>query len=280
MSALRQTLTPTTPPLDPADLHFLRTVASDTEEEDAPWMTMSDRQWRGASALYWSLAVYAQSQTHAAPWYPGAMLPLTYRPPGARRRKQVAPDVFVARVPLEGRDSLPVEEDMPPFVLEVVSASSVRRDLEEKTELYRLLGAQEYAIVRLDLPTPRLEGFRRDGRGRWLRWRPETGGVLWSTVLGLGLVMRGSGGTHPTVRAITREDVLLPTPDEEAAARAREARAREQAELAQERAELAQEQAELAQERAEAALSAEAAARARSEEEVARLRAALEARRR
>lgn len=236
MSALRQTLAtpagPAIPTLAPAELHFLRTAASDTE--DAPWMTMSERQWRGASALYWSLEVYAHA--HPVPWYPGGMLPLTYRPPGARRRKQVAPDVFAARVPLSGRDSLPVEEDMPPFVLEVVSAASVRRDLEQKTELYRLLGAQEYAIVRLDLPEPRLEGYRRDGRGRWVVWRPDRAGVLWSAVLELGLVMRAG-----EARALTRDGALLPTPTEEAQARAAEAqaRARAEAEVARLRAELA-----------------------------------------
>jgi hypothetical protein len=176
-------------------------------------MVMSERQWRSASALFWSLEVYAQS--HPVTWHPGAMLPLTYLPPGARRRKQVAPDVFASVVSLAGRDSLAVEEGMPPFVLEVVSASSVQRDLEEKTELYRLLGAQEYAIVRLDLAAPRLEGYRRDARGAWVTWMPDAEGQLWSAVLGLGLVLRGG-----EVRALTRAGALLRTPGEEAEARA------------------------------------------------------------
>jgi hypothetical protein len=251
MSALRQTLA--VPPLTPAELHFLRTVANDTE--DAPWMTMSERQWRGASALFWSLEIYARA--HRVAWYPGGMLPLTYRPPGARRRKQVAPDVFAARVPLEGRDSLAVEEDMPPFVLEVVSASSVKRDLQEKTELYRLLGAREYAIVRLDLAEPRLEGYRRAANGVWMVWTPEAERRLWSAVLGLGLVLRGG-----EARAVTRDGALLRTPREEAEARAR--------------AEAAQAQAEAAQAQAEAAQAQEALARARVEEEMARLRAELD----
>jgi hypothetical protein len=165
MSALRQALA--VPPLSPTEWQFLRTVADD--REDAPWMVMSEPQWRSASALFWSLDVYAQ--THPVAWHPGAMLPLTYRPPGTRRRKQVAPDVFAAVVPLEGRDSLAIDrEGMPPFVLEVVSTSSVKRDLEEKTEIYRLLGAQEYALVRLDLAVPRLEGYRRDETGAWSAW--------------------------------------------------------------------------------------------------------------
>src|SRR5581483_1427482 len=119
--------------------------------------------------------------------------PLTYRPPGMRRRKQVAPDVFAATVPVRGRDSLPVDtEGMPPFVLEVVSGSSVQRDLAEKTEIYRLLGAQEYAIVRLDLAEPRLEGYRRGVTGAWEAWAPDAQGRLWSAVLGLGLVLIGA----------------------------------------------------------------------------------------
>ena len=220
MSALRQTLA--TPPFSPAELHFLRRVPNDTE--DAPWMVMNERQWHGASVLYGSLEAYAR--THRVPWYPGGMLPLTYLPPGARRRKQVAPDVFAATVPLRGRDSLAIEEaGLPPFVLEVVSASSVRRDLQEKTELYRLLGAQEYAIVRLDLAAPRLEGYRRTPAGAWETWTPDDAGQLWSGVLGLGLLL-----VDDEVRAVTRAGELLPTLPEETAARQAETQARAQAE--------------------------------------------------
>jgi len=231
MSALRQALA--VPTLSPTEWQFLRTIADDTQ--DAPWRVMSEPQWRSASALFWSLEVYAR--THPVAWHPGAMLRLTYRPHGARRRKQVAPDVFAAVVPLEGRDSLAIDrEGMPPFVLEVVSSSSVKRDLEEKTEIYRLLGAQEYALVRLDLAVPRLEGYRREETRAWTPWAPDGEGRLWSGVLGLGLVLRGR-----EVRAVTHEGEVLRTPHEEAQARAQEAQAR-----------------------------------ARADEEVARLRAALD----
>ncbi|HZS87361.1 MAG TPA: Uma2 family endonuclease [Chloroflexota bacterium] len=208
--------------LTPEDLRFLRNVADDTE--DAPWMTMNDAQWRNATALYASLDAYARQ--HAVSWYPGGMLPLTYRLPGESRPRQVAPDVFVARVPLRGRSSLPVDEEgMPPFVLEVVSSSSVQRDLEEKTEIYRLLGAQEYAIVRLDVAGPRLEGYRRGTAGAWEVWAPDAQGRLWSAVLGLWLVLRGD-----EVRAVTPTGEMLRTlPEAEAE--------RQQAKAAQERAE-------------------------------------------
>lgn len=259
MSALRSSLTQ--PSLSPAELHFLRTVADDTE--DAPWMTMNDQQWRDASALYWSLETYAR--THTVPWYPGGMLPLTYHVPGRSRRKQVAPDVFAATVPVQGRSSLPVdEEQMPPFVLEVVSSSSVQRDLEEKTEIYRLLGAREYAIVRLDMAEPRLEGYQRAADDSWEEWAPDADGRLWSEVLELGLLM-----LNGDVRAVTRDGTLLPTQAEETAARQR---AEAQAQQAEAQARQAQAQAQ----QAETARAEEEAARRQAEEEVARLRAALE----
>jgi hypothetical protein len=100
----------------------------------------------------------------------------------------------------------------------------VKRDLEEKTEIYRLLGAQEYALVRLDLAVPRLEGYRRDATGAWTPWAPDGAGRLWSGVLGLGLVLRGR-----EVRAVTPEGEVLRTPREEAQARGEEAQARAQA---------------------------------------------------
>jgi hypothetical protein len=82
MSALRQALA--VPTLSPTEWQFLRILADDTE--DAPWMVMSEPQWRSASALFWSLEVYAQ--THPVAWHPGAMLPLTYGTPGAVSRSR------------------------------------------------------------------------------------------------------------------------------------------------------------------------------------------------
>lgn len=226
MSALRHTVTA------PDDALFLRTVADDTE--DAPWMVMNDRQVWNASGLAWSLRSYAAAR--GLDWYVGGMLPLLFRPAGARRRKQVAPDVFVAFIDDHARESLDVDDEgMPPFVLEAVSSSSVQRDLEEKERLYRLLGVEEYALVRLDLPSPRLEGYRRDAAGAWGRWRPDERGRLWSAVLGLWLLMQGDD-----VQAMTPEGELLLSPQQEAQARQQEMQARRQAEqeVARLRAEL------------------------------------------
>jgi len=259
MSALRSRPFPVA--LTPEDLRFLRSVADDTE--DAPWMTMNDAQWRNATALYASLSTYAQQ--HAVSWYPGGMLPLTYGVPGVAARKQVAPDVFVATVPLEGRSSLPVDEEgAPPFVLEVVSTSSVRRDLTEKTEIYRLLGVQEYAIVRLDVAAARLEGYRQGTTGQWESWEPDAQGRLWSAVLGLWLVLRAG-----EVRAMTATGELLRTLPEAEAERLAEAERRAQVEA--ERLAEAERRAQ-----AEAERQAEAQARAEAEAEVARLRALLD----
>lgn len=219
--------------LDDDDEAFLRRVPNDTPE--APWMVMNDRQIRGATALYWSLRIYAQ--THGLPWYVGSMLALLYRRPGMPRRKKVAPDVLVAFLPDRSRESLDIDaEGMPPFVLEVVSKTSVKRDLGEKERIYRLLGAREYAIVRLDVAEARLEGYRVDERGRWVRWAADERGRLWSTVLGLWLVLEDD-----EVRAQTPTGEPLRTPL----------------------------QLEAARQQADAALNA-------AEQEVARLRAEIE----
>src|SRR2546421_8253909 len=76
-------------------------MADDTEE--APWMVMGDRQFWSAANLASVLHIYAQ--THHLPWYVAGRLPIRYRRPGERRKRQVAPDVMVAFVPQRPRDS-------------------------------------------------------------------------------------------------------------------------------------------------------------------------------
>jgi Uma2 family endonuclease len=138
-------------------------VEDDTEE--APWMVMGDAQFWAAAHLATSLHHYAQ--VHDRPWYVASLLPIVYRRPGERRTRQVAPDVLVAFVPQRPRDSynLAAEGGFPAFVLEVVSSSSVARDVDAKRRLYEALGAQEYVLFAPEpgLLEPRLQGHRRGG---------------------------------------------------------------------------------------------------------------------
>ena len=225
-------------------------VEDDTEE--APWMVMGDAQFWAATHLATSLHHYAQ--VHDRPWYVASLLPIVYRRPGERRTRQVAPDVMVAFVPQRARQSydLAAEGVFPAFVLEVVSSSSVARDVDAKRRLYEALGAQEYVRFAPEpgLLEPRLQGDRRAAAGRFEPWAPDAAGRLWSDVLDLWLVAEGS-----LLRAVQADGQPLLTYEESEAARVREAEMREQA---------------------EAARAQEAAARHRAEEEVARLRALLE----
>jgi len=119
-------------------------VADDTEE--AAWMVMGDRQFWSATNLASMLHIYAQ--THHLPWYVAGLLPIRYRRPGERRRRQVAPDVMVAVVPQRPRESYDLEQEgaFPAFVVDVLSQSSVARDTGRKRRLYEALGAQEYVL--------------------------------------------------------------------------------------------------------------------------------------
>src|SRR5436305_6567958 len=82
-------------------------VADDTEE--APWMAMGDRQYWAIAPVAGTLRIYAR--THQRPWYVAARLPIRYRRPGERRRRQVAPDVMVAFVPQRPRDSYDLAQE-------------------------------------------------------------------------------------------------------------------------------------------------------------------------
>lgn len=209
----------TFPPYTEAEIAFLRAVEEDTEEQ--PWMVMNDRQFNGAAQLVLSLQQYRNQR--GLRWYVGGMLPLLYRVPGRRRRKQVAPDALVALMENRQLDSLDIETlGMPAFVLEMVSASSVQHDLEQKTELYRILGAQEYAIARLDQRKVILDGYHRSSANEWVPWPRDTHGRLWSEVLQLYLAI----DEHSTVGAQDKDGHWLPT-----LASAEEARQQAEAEV-------------------------------------------------
>lgn len=228
------------------------------DTEDAAWMVMGDLQFWSASSFAQSLRTYAHEQ--GLGWYVAAMLPITFKWPGVPNKRTLSPDTFVAFVPAHSRTSYDVatEGGFPPFVLEVVSPSSIARDQEEKREAYDLLGVREYALF-----TPHegnvstLEGYRRGATGRFEPWPPDEQGRLWSAVLGLYLVVRGT-----LVQAQTQGGRLLLTPEQEAEGRRR--------------AEGVRQQEIEARQRAEEEHQKEAEARQKAEEEVERLRRELE----
>jgi Uma2 family endonuclease len=147
-----------------------------------------------------SLETYAQEE--GLGWFVGGMLPILYREPGTGRRKQVAPDVLVAFVERRDRQSYDLEEEgvFPAFVVEVASPDSVAHDDAAKRTLYDLLGAEEYALFApgvAGVQETRLWGYRRGAAGTLEDWAPDTAGRLWSTVLGLYLVVQEPAPAHP-----------------------------------------------------------------------------------
>ena len=191
-----------------ADDLFMLTLEDDTEE--APWMTMGDLQFWSASSFAHSLRNYARA--NGLPWYVASMLPILYRWGQGLRKKVLSPDTFVAFVPDHPRTSFDVDAEgtFPPFVLEVVSPSSIERDQDEKRTAYDLLAVREYALF-----TPHegghstLDGFRREAGSAFVPWLPDEQGRLWSEVLGLFLIVRG-----PLLQAQTREREVLLTPEQ------------------------------------------------------------------
>lgn len=211
----------------------LLTMPDDTEE--APWLIMADVQVRAVDLLKSILALHARRQRLS--WYLASYLKITTARPGSGGPLDVAPDLLVAWGAERLRPSWNVsaEGKAPEFVLEVASASSWERDAQEKPLVYEAIGVQEYAIFAPERGDggPRLSGYRRQPQGGFTYWEPSPAGVLWSTVLGLGLVEH----EHIQLRAIDARGNLLPTPIELAGAEAA-AREKLEAEVQQLRQEL------------------------------------------
>lgn len=230
------------PTLSPEDDVFLQTVEDDTDDiEESPWMTMGDAQFCATSALYWSLRIHAQRE--GLPWYVGSMLPILYPRPHLDRKGQVAPDVLVAFADNHYRQSYDLGEEgvCPAFVLEVISPSSVFQDTVKKRRTYRLLGMQEYVMFAPEpdaLRQPALQGYRRASNDRFVAWKPDAQGRLWSRVLELYLIVDGR-----EIHALKRDGTPLLTPAQEAMEREREVvkRRRLEDEVARLRAELQRE---------------------------------------
>lgn len=198
------------PPLTKEQAAFLFMVTLEDDTEDAPWMTIGDLQFWSASGFAHSLRDYARARSLG--WYVASMLPILFPWPGLARKRQLSPDTFVAFAPDRPRSSfdIGVEGGFPPFVLEVVSPSSIERDEVEKREAYELLKVREYALFtpRGDAPS-RLEGYRLGPDGRFAPWFPDASGRLWSETLGLFLTMNGA-----LVQAQTADGQLLLTPEQ------------------------------------------------------------------
>ncbi len=176
---------------------------------------MGDLHFWATSSFAQSLHTYAPEQ--GLPWYVAARLPIRFHWTGVARKKQLAPDTMVAFVPDHPRMSYDLEREgsFPPFVLEVVSPSSVTRDEVHKRRAYDLLGAREYVLFRpREGRASTLHGYRRGEDGQFEPWQPDAQGRLWSELLELYLVVRGQ-----LVQAQTADSQLLPTPGQNAAAR-------------------------------------------------------------
>jgi len=225
------------PPPTEEEIDDLFMLMLEDDTEDAPWMTMGDLQFWSASGFAHSLRHHARRQR--LDWYVASMLPIAYDWPNSARKKVLSPDTFVAFVPDRPRSSFDMTAEggvFPPFVLEVVSPSSVERDQREKRHAYDVLGAREYALFTpSEQGVSALEGFRRDAAGTFIPWLPDDQGRLWSDVLGLYLVVSGT-----LLQAQTTEGQLLPTLEQadDARERAEVGRQRAEEEAAQLRREL------------------------------------------
>jgi Uma2 family endonuclease len=264
------------PPLTKAQANLLFMLTLEDDTEDSPWMVMGDLQFWSASGFAHSLRTYGHEM--GLGWYVGSMLPIQFIYPGTYRKRTLAPDVMVAFTPEKRHTSydVQVEGAFPPFVLEVVSPSSVERDEEEKLEAYTLLGVREYALFTPKENAPStLMGYRReegDDKDAPMRtWEPDAGGRLWSALLGLHLEVHGQA-----LHARTADGRLLLMPEEEALARARAELAQQRAEEALARAEAERARAEADRARAEEERAHAEAEQRRSADEVERLRRELE----
>jgi Uma2 family endonuclease len=205
------------PPLTDEQAADLFWLFLEDDAEDAPWMVMGDLQFWSASSFAHSLRIYAHEQR--LPWYVASMLPIKVVRQKSRGKQTLAPDVFVSRVPEHPRTSydLQVEGHFPEFVLEVVSPSSAARDEDVKVDAYEALEAKEYVLFTPKARRPSvLRGYRLNEKKRFEPLPLDSDGRLWSTILGLNLVVRGT-----MLQAQTADGRLLLTPEQDAEARRR-----------------------------------------------------------
>jgi Uma2 family endonuclease len=204
---------------------------------------------------------------------------LVFYVPGNRRR-HVSPDVFVVfGVPNHLRLNYLVwqEGKGPEVVIELTSSSTRTEDIEEKFVLYRdTLKVREYLLFdpQVDFLHPPLQGYRLVD-GEYVRIE-LVAGRLPSEVLGLHLEQVGS-----EVRLYDPETkTLLPTPEEETAARRQAETERDRAKAIGQQAEAERDRADFIRRQAETERDQANYARGQAEAEIERLRQELEALRR
>ncbi len=199
------------PPLteEQADNLFMLTL--DDDAGASSWLAMDDLHFWAMSSFAHSLRSYARRLQFG--WYVASLLPVAFDCPKSSFKRAVTPDTFIAFAADHPRSSFDVADEggnFPSFVLEVVSSASADRDRIEKRHIYDLLGAREYVLF-----TPReagnsgLDGYQRDATNQFVPWQSDEQGRLWSDVLRLYLVVRGS-----LLQAQTVDGQLLLTPEE------------------------------------------------------------------
>ena len=165
------------------------------------------------------------------------------------RTAVVVPDMFVAFTSGRGdRLSYKVweEGEVPDFVLELLSASTWRRDVEAKPPLYEALGVREFWIFDPlgRLPDPMI-GRRLDVSGSYRPVPAMRSGGWRSDVLGLDLILHAGGFRFrdPVTGEILPDVVEAAAQREEAAAQRAEAVAQRAEAVAQRDQEAAARQA-------------------------------------
>ena len=240
----------------PVDVPRLRLVPPVARDPDG--YPCGDGAPMAENQLHLNQMIYAISalQAHYRRW-PGVCVLgdvfINYRE--GDRDAAVAPDVYVAFGAQDREDRLSYkvwEEPKPTFVMEMLSPSTKRRDMEKKREIYRWMGVEEYW-----LPDPfgkwiaaHLRGYRLTEDGEFEEIAGLGSERYRSKVL--GLLMWDEGGSLRLHDPRTGRD--LASLEESAAAR---------------------EVAEEARDAAEARAAREAAAREAAEARIAALEALL-----
>ena len=189
----------------------------------------------------------------------------------ANLSEKVSPDILVAfGVERRRRRSYRTWEEgkAPDFVLEVLSPSTWKRDLD-KRKTYARLGVEEYFVFDPtgDFIQPMLQGYRLD----WGRYRPMPGlGPLAVRSRVLGLDLWVDEGRDLRMRDTATGENLWTTEESEACRRKAEGRA-ERAEARAERAEDRAKKSEAGRREAEARADEETLRRVAAEKRLAEL---------